>query len=190
MYAAEPDRYCYPGTDVLKNIPGIHDQAALSEFEAVSSTQRADEPLPSGRLSITHYCAIHHHILQDVYTWAGKFRSVRISKGGNMFCYPENISREMKTLFSGLQARQFLCGTSLNQFVEASSHFLATLNAIHPFREGNGRVQTIFLTLVAANAGYSFDLQKLAPDAYLEAMIASFHGDEVPLMTEIRRLIE
>jgi cell filamentation protein len=190
MYAAEPDRYCYPGTDVLKNIPGIHDQAALSDFEAISSTQRSEEPLPNGHLSITHYRAIHHHLLQDVYSWAGKFRTVRIGKGGNMFCYPENISREMRTLFSGLKARQFLCNVSMDQFIEGSAHFLATLNAIHPFREGNGRSQTIFLTLVAAHAGYPFDLQKLVPNAFLAAMIASFHGDEGPLRTEIGRLVD
>jgi fido (protein-threonine AMPylation protein) len=55
------------------------------------AAQRADEPLPSGRLSVRHYRAIHHHLFQDVYEWAGDFGTVRISKDGSMFCYPDYI---------------------------------------------------------------------------------------------------
>lgn len=43
MYDAVADPYCYPGTTVLKNIPGIRDQAALERFETISTAQRADE---------------------------------------------------------------------------------------------------------------------------------------------------
>jgi transposase-like protein len=50
--------------------------------------QRSAEPLPAGKLTYPHYCAIHRHLFQDVYTWAGKPRTVRIAKGGSMFCYP------------------------------------------------------------------------------------------------------
>ena len=67
MYDAVPDPYCYPGTKVLKNLKNIRTQRALSAFEAISTAQRADEPLPTGRLSATHYRAIHHHLFQDVY---------------------------------------------------------------------------------------------------------------------------
>jgi cell filamentation protein len=59
----------------------------LAEFEAVSTVQRADEPLPVGRLSVRHYRAIHHHLFQDVYAWAGKFRTVRLGKERSAFCY-------------------------------------------------------------------------------------------------------
>jgi cell filamentation protein len=92
MYEAINDPYCYPGTTVLKNLRGLRGAAAVERFEAVMTAQRADEPLPNGRLSGRHYRVIHHHLFQDVYAWAGKFRSVRISKGGNVFCYPEHIS--------------------------------------------------------------------------------------------------
>jgi cell filamentation protein len=69
MYDAVSDPYCYEGTTVLKNIPGLRDQAALDQFEAAMTAQRADEPLPTGRLSVSHYRAIHHHLFQDVYAW-------------------------------------------------------------------------------------------------------------------------
>ena len=73
MYDAIVDPYCYPGTTVLRNVPNIRDQAELDEFEAAMTAQRADEPLPGGRLSVSHYRRIHHHLFQDVYFWAGRF---------------------------------------------------------------------------------------------------------------------
>ena len=188
MYDAVPDPYCYDGTTVLKNIPGIRNQAALDEFEAAITAQRSDEPLPSGRLSVAHYRAIHRHLFQDVYSWAGKFRTVRISKDGSAFCYPENIAREMTSLFGTLREKRYLKDLDRDAFVGEAARFLSTLNAIHPFREGNGRTQTTFLTLLAAHAGQPFDLDCLDPERFLAAMVTSFHGDERQLIEQIRSL--
>lgn len=188
MYAAVADPYCYAGTSILKNIPGIRDQAALDKFELASTAQRSDEPLPVGKFSVSHYCATHHHIFQDVYRWAGKFRTVRISKDGSVFCYPENIQTEMKRLFSDLRTKRHLQQLGSDKFSSEAAHFLATLNAVHPFREGNGRTQMTFLTLLADHAGHPFHLDRLVPDRFLRAMVASFHGDETLLTAEIRML--
>jgi cell filamentation protein len=190
MYDAAADPYCYPGTAVLKNIPDIRNQAALYEFEAAITAQRADEPLPAGRLGVAHYRAIHHHLFQDVYAWAGRFRTVRISKDGSAFCYPENIYREMKLLFKSLKDKHFLRDLPRERFATEAAKFLSTLNAIHPFREGNGRTQTTFLALLANRAGHPLNLDKLRPVAFLEAMIASFKGDDHPLERHVRLLIE
>ena|ERR1700722_8604511 len=83
VYGAVDDPYCYPGTTVLKNKLGLTKQADLDEFEAEISLQRSAEPLPGGKLSYSHYRAIHRHLFQDVYVWAGKPRTVRISKSGS-----------------------------------------------------------------------------------------------------------
>jgi len=90
MYGAVADPYCYQGTTVLKNIPGFRDQDALDRFEAVATAQRADEPLPLGRLDVRQYRLIHRHLFQDVYRWAGRFRTVR-TKVEALFAIP-NIS--------------------------------------------------------------------------------------------------
>jgi cell filamentation protein len=136
MYAAIADPYCYPGTTVLKNRLGLRDQARLDAFEKEVTSARADADVPSGRLSYRHYRAIHRHLFQDVYSWAGRIRTVRISKGGNPFCYPEHIDREMKRLFADLQTWKFLRGLGAAEFAAGAAHFLAEVNAIHPFREG------------------------------------------------------
>ncbi|BAV65547.1 Fic/DOC family protein [Sphingobium cloacae] len=176
MYEAFKDPYCYPGTDVLRNRLNLTDPADLEAFETEITTARATEPLPNGRFGIAHYRAIHRHLFQDVYVWAGNFRTVRIAKGGNAFCYPEYIEPEMVKLFAQLSAGDGLRQRNREGFVDGATTFLADLNQIHPFREGNGRTQLAFMTLLADRAGHPLTLELLNPEAMLQAMIASFHG--------------
>ena len=189
MYDVQDDTYCYPGTTILKNKLDLRDAKKLSAFETEITDQRASEPLPEGVLDFAHYKAIHHHLFQDVYDWAGRPRSVRISKGGNPFCYPEYIDREMDKLFAGLAERKYLEGLKADAFAKEAAHFLAELNAIHPFREGNGRTQLTFLTLLAEQAGHSLDLEKMDPKAILAATIESFGGDETALRKQIASML-
>jgi cell filamentation protein len=140
-YHITPDPYCYPGSTILKNRANIREQVALDVFEHEAALQRAEEPYPAGRLTVSHYRAIHRHLFQDVYAWAGRFRTVRISKGGSMFCYPEHIAAEMRRIFGALRQQRYLSGLAADEFAQKAAHFLAELNAIHPFREGNGRTQ-------------------------------------------------
>lgn len=189
MYDAVTDPYCYPGTTVLVNRAGLHRRMELDAFEHEAVLQRGDEPLPTGRLSVTHYLALHRHLFQDVYAWAGNLRTARIAKGGSMFCYPEHIAAELHRLFAGLRKDAYLRFLAPEEFSDKAAHFLAELNAVHPFREGNGRTQLVFLTLLAEKAGHTLDLYGLDPAAALNAMIYSFHGDERPLAAVILDLI-
>jgi len=189
MYGSD-DRDFYKGTTVLKNIPGIRDQRDLDRFETVITLQRADEPLPEGSLGTRHYRAVHRHLFGDVYRWAGSYRSVRISKSGTAFCYPEHINKQMRALFFGLASKKHLRNLGPDRFAAEAAHFLATLNAIHPFREGNGRTQTMFLALLAHQAGYRLRFERLRPKSFLAAMIQSFYGDEQTLARHLRRLMQ
>jgi len=189
MYDVADTIYCYPGSEVLKNKPGIRDPRALEKFEFVMSAQRAEEPFPAGRLSQSHYRAVHAHLFQDVYDWAGQYRTIRLSKGGNAFCFPENIRPAMTALFDGLRRERFLRGRDADQFATSGAHFLAELNAIHPFREGNGRSQNAFFAMLSTRAGHPLHLEKLDEHAFLNAMIRSFAGDERPLADQIRAII-
>lgn len=190
MYDAVADDYCYPGTTVLKNKLDLTDAEELDAFEAEVSDARADEELPAGDLDFKHFKAIHEHLFQDVYDWAGKIRTVRMSKGGNMFCFRENIENQASKLFAQLKKDKFLVGLEPEVLAEKAAHFLSELNVIHAFREGNGRSQLSFFLLLADYAGYPIDLEDLDPDAFLNAMIASFDGDEKPLAVVIQGLVE
>lgn len=189
MYDAIEDPYTYPGSTVLRNKLDLREQGALDDFEAEISYARSQEPFPVGHLDFAHYKAIHHHLFQDVYDWAGVPRTVRISKDASPFCFPENIGGQADKLFGQLKRENFLLGLDAKAFSRKAAHFLSELNAIHAFREGNGRAQTTFLALLTAEAGHSFDHEKLDPDEWLRAMIASFDGDEKPLASAIERLL-
>ena len=115
---------------------------------------------------------------------------MRIAKGGSMFCYPEHIDPEMRRLFGQLSVDRFLRGLSAGEFARRAAHLLAELNAIHPFREGNGRTQLTYLTLLAARAGHPLALERMNPSAMLAARVASFKSDEAPLAALIGGLIE
>jgi cell filamentation protein len=189
MYDATDDPYTYKNSTVLVNKLDLRNQDELDDFETEITNARAGEPLPEGNLDFAHFCAVHHHLFQDVYDWAGTPRTVRIFKQGSAFCFPEHIHGHAAKLFAELRTRDYLKNLSAKEFAEHAAHFLAELNAIHVFREGNGRTQLTFFALLADRAGQSLDLEKLDPDAMLHAMIASFDGDESELTKVIEELI-
>ena len=190
MYDAIDDPYTYENSTVLVNKLDLRVQDELDDYEAEISNARSEEPLPDGDLDFAHYCAVHHHLFQDVYDWAGKPRTVRMSKQGNPFCFPEHIEAQAAKLFAGLRAASFLKDLESDDFSMQAAHFLSDLNAIHAFREGNGRAQLTFVALLADNASHPLDLDKLDPELMLKAMIGSFQGNEAELARVIKGLIK
>jgi cell filamentation protein len=91
MYDAIEDPYTYKNSTVLVNKLDLRGQTEVDAFEAEISSARAEEPLPNGTLDFIHYKAVHHHLFQDVYQWAGQVRTVRISKGGNPFVFRRTL---------------------------------------------------------------------------------------------------
>lgn len=187
-YDAFDDPYAYKGTHVLKNKLGLRDAAELESFELEISSSRASEALPDGDYDPGHYRQVHRHLFQDVYHWAGKYRTVRTSKGGNPFCFPEHIPNQMDLLFERLRTDCLPSKDSV-AFLTSAAAFLAELNAIHPFREGNGRAQLSFMHLVGLRAGFPLDFSDVQPDTFLSAMVASYHGDVAPLVAELGSLL-
>ncbi len=181
------DPYAYKGTATLKNKARLRDPIKLEEFELLMTAIRANEPLPAGKFDPLHYRSVHHHLFQDVYRWAGEYRTVRTSKDSNHFCYPEYIEHEMNRLFGTLD--RTWAATSAPQFVDEAARFLAELNAIHPFREGNGRAQLAFLSMVSNQAGFPLNFSAVRPDAFMSAMIDSFGGQLDLLVVELCHLL-
>jgi cell filamentation protein len=125
MYDAIENPYTYKNSTVLVNKLDLREQAELDAFETEISSARAEEPLPDGILDFAHYKAMHHHLFQDVYQWAGQVRTVRISKGGNPFCFPENIEGQANKLFDELRAADYLRSLDAQTFSRKAAHFLA-----------------------------------------------------------------
>lgn len=180
-YRAINDPYCYQGTDILKNKADIKNQERFEEFEYIATGARFKEPLPVGSFDAEHYRAIHYHLFQDIFDWAGQYRTVRISKGDSTFCYPEFIPTEMNRAFASLKREIIEQSLTARDYAQKTAEFLAELNAIHPFREGNGRTQLAFLAALSDAMGHEFSLDMTDPSIFLQAMIDSFKGNTAPL---------
>lgn len=187
-YETQDDPACYPGTDVLINLADIRAPHALSEFEIRRVGLRSFDLPVLAAFDPADYRALHRHLFGDVYEWAGEYRTIRTGKGGNWFAFPEYIAGEMDRLFARLAGPAFLPGGDPDEFIARTADFLGDLNAIHPFREGNGRTQLIFLRLLGLRAGHPFRVEQIEADEFLTAMIESFHGRMDALVDELERM--
>lgn len=180
------DAYCLPGSSVPKNKGGISDQDLLDQYEAdftaVRLLELARNPV-RGKFDLDHLCQIHRYLFQDVYDWAGNIRTVDIVRGDSRFCNVRNIQTYSNTVFSSLRDENYLTALSKKQFAARAAHYLSEINAIHPFREGNGRVQRLFMSQLAESAGFSMSYAALGRTEMYAAMEAAFFGNEKPLAT-------
>lgn len=186
------DPYSYPGTNVLRNVPGIKDPEKLSDFEYKMATLRElqliEQPI-HGKFDLKHLQGIHKELFKDTYDWAGEIRTVGISKGGSSFAQPGMIEGYANsTVFKDLQKDNYLRGMEKEQFVERLSHHFSEINALHPFREGNGRATRVFVEELGKQAGYSLDFDKVEPEAWIEASRASFNGRMGPIQEIFREI--
>jgi len=187
------DVYCIPGTAVLKNKAGITDQEQLDEFEgdftAIRLLELTQNPV-EGSFDLAHLCKIHEYLFQDVYEWAGGVRTVDIIRGDSRFCNVRHIQSYSNTVFSALAAEKYLVNLEPKVFANRLAHYLSEINAIHPFREGNGRVQRLFISQLAEQTGYSLDYSALDQAELYPVMQESFLGNVKPLADLIFKIID
>lgn len=152
--------YCYPRSDVLINRLNITDPRALFEAEKeltyIRLKELQDNPI-EGNFDFNHLKEIHRYIFQDLYDWAGKERTVEIGKG-NLFCTTACIQDYARSVFDKYFNQCYASKDNLTNFISVFSANYGDLNALHPFREGNGRAQREFARLVCLECGYDFDL--------------------------------
>jgi cell filamentation protein len=189
-----PDPYVYPGPTVLKNIPGIRNQEILDRFEADRVGQRSLEliecPL-SGLFDIEHLQGIHRYLFQDVYEWAGEFRTVDIAKGNSYFAHVPYIESTLKDLVEKLSEERHLRGLDQERFASRVAEILGTLNAVYAFREGNGRTQREFVRELAYKNSYWIDWNKIPRQELYKASDASFmRGDSTLFEKLLKGAIE
>jgi cell filamentation protein len=171
------DPYVYPGASILRNRLGITDPVVLDKQERSLVVLRARRDIPRGPFDLSHLRAIHRHLFQDVYDWAGELRTVEISKGDQQFQFRKYILTGMADVHGRLAKSRFLKGLSSAQFAEHASVIVGDINYIHPFREGNGRTQLQYLKQLAVSAGHSLNLVHIPAARWIEASISSHSAD-------------
>ncbi len=187
------DPYVYPGTNVLRNRLDIRQAADLTERETTLSVIRIAQLelrfIPGG-YDLAHLQAANRYIFGDIYPWAGELRTVRIAKEGDLFALPEHIGPYLTTLFTDLAREDFLHGLDREQFAKRLTYYYAEINAIHPFREGNGRTQRAFLGQIAKAAGYPIAWARLDPQRNAHTAHESHRGNNTPLHEMLSELLE
>jgi len=186
------DPYVYPATSTLRNRYELRDPDELASLEADLTTRRlaelAERPLP-GRYDLPHLQAFHRRIFGDVYGWAGELRTVAIAKG-DLFALPQHIAPYLTDVLARLSAEDYLRGLDRHRLAERLAFYLAEINSVHPFREGNGRTQRAFIGQLAQDVGHRIAWERLDPERNIEVSQAAHRGNTEPLRALLADLIE
>jgi cell filamentation protein len=185
------DPYTDPVTGVLRNKLGLDtpEELAAAEREITHAALILIRESPvHATYDLPHLCAIHRRIFGDIYEWAGQIRTVAIAKG-SLFCLPQYIESSSAGIFRALRSEDSLRGLERGPFIERLTFYLGEVNAVHPFREGNGRTQRAFFEQLARDAGFTLSWQHLDADRNIEASAAIMHGDTEPMRKMLDTLV-
>jgi cell filamentation protein len=98
------------------------------------------------------------------------------------FAFHDRIAPALDTLFGELAREDYLSGADSDRFCNHAAHYMGELNAIHPFRDGNGRTQREFIRQLGLRNGYRFDWSRVSRDEMYAASHRSFQwGDNTGL---------
>ncbi len=184
---------CYKGTTCLINKLDIQDDKQLDIVESqitVAKISILQQNPIDGNFDFEHYKAIHKFIFEDLYDWAGIPRVVDISKKGTSFVSAKNIDEIATACFERLKNQNYFKDLDIDDFVEKMTDFYCVTNNLHPFREGNGRTQRVFLSQLALNAGYEMDFANMDTDELMVATIQAANGVDIYLKNVLREIIK
>ncbi|RJO79974.1 cell filamentation protein Fic [Nocardia panacis] len=185
------DPYVDPQSGVLRNRLRITEPARLRRAEAeltLAALVDLETRILPGGYDLDHQCAFHREIFGEVYPWAGEVRVVGIART-DPFCLPQHITGYARDVFDRLAKEQHLRGMKQPEFTDRLAYYFAEVNAVHPFREGNGRTQRAFFRQLAAEAGWRLDWSALDATRNTHASMASLRGDNQPLRDLLRSLV-
>lgn len=198
--------YTYPGvegdadrTGVLRNRFGLtrHSELRPAEYAMthIRMTEIAEGRGPRGDFDKAHLKALHHHIFQDVYEWAGAMRNEApivdgrrvepagtLSKGGTSFVPAQYIERGLAEAMGPLRDRAALQGASAADFADLAGRVMGELNYVHPFREGNGRAQQTLIAELGRVHGHDVDFSAITRTRMIDASIVTTHDPDSPAL--------
>lgn len=176
LYEARNSIYCYKNTNVLVNKFEIKDNAILEDVERTIVLAKLYELRQNkniGDFNIKHFIGIHKFLFEDIYPFAGKFRTENIAKGNTLFADWNFLESELERILEELKNENYLNGLDKKQLSNRLAYYMAELNVLHPFREGNGRATREFIRQLAFYNNYVLDLKNMMPKEMLNASIKS-----------------
>ena len=169
-------RIVYGDTDVYVNKLDIRAAALLEATERALTDRRAKQGFPAKAHHRTYdgFKAIHRHLFQDLYEWAGEERRYTTGRGAIPFAVPEHIGPWMEKQLAELAGDGYLVGKTLDEFATVAAKYVNEINAAHPFVDGNGRTQRFWLRMLSDNAGFDLTLAEADRDRWNEASSRGF----------------
>ena len=177
----EDDPNLIPGSECLQNNLGITDTKTLNTLERQITAPMliALQKSPvQPTYDLQHLCNIHNRLFGRVYPFAGKVRTVEIAKGGRLFLPHTLINVVSKKLFMELRKENYLLGYDKDMFCQRIGYYFASINTIHPFREGNGRTQRVLIDQLAAKNGFKINWAAISGFSIADASAAALAGDK------------
>lgn len=198
---ARPFEYFYNDNGTPKNRLGLDDAEVLSMIERDLTLTRMEEVRTGeaaqanrGTFDLTHLKAIHQHIFQDVYEWAGMTRNHDLIVNGEQVEPPASIYKDdgripqhfvpsrlvdqsLNETFAQLREQNFLQGLSREEFAGRAAVTFARINDAHPFMEGNGRTQREFMLQLADQAGHDLNFDVVSGERMSTVSYEARAGD-------------
>lgn len=192
--------YTYRGTHTVKNTFGVTDYDEFERIEAAIVKARYTEIAagsgPTGQFDGGLIKAFHRHLFQDVYEWAGRTRDERVALSdgtvatmptmrkaeGKLFTVGPAIPVALDVIGEKLRARNYLHSLRREEFAKQAGDIMAEINTVHPFREGNGRTQRVFMEQLAHAAGHDLNFTVISKERMIQASIAAHERNDTSMM--------
>lgn len=181
-YDASNDHYCYSNSSTLVNLLNIENMDTLEAAEREITAKTVEGiTFSEPPYSLLYMQKLHRELFSVLYSWAGEIRTVDISKGGTRFCTCSRIKAESAKQFESLAADEWLNGLEREEFCEKLAEYYCEFNMVHPFREGNGRVQRLLFEHLALAAGYELSWENVDKDEWIQANIDGVYVNYEPM---------
>ena len=138
---------------------------------------------------LTYLKKIHKTLFVDLYQWAGEIRTIDISKGATRFCTASRREPEINRLFEKAGKQHYYVNFDRAQLIKELSELYSDLNAIHPFRDGNGRAQRILFEHIAVHCGFDISWKPISMDEWIDANIQGFYCNHEPMVLIFEKCI-
>ena len=172
---------------VLHNLANIEDEKVLLAYESLKVTKRVEELIenPITIIDSNSLISIHYYLFQDVYKWAGKVRTVNISKNGKPFFDGERFHLGFKYIDNLINEYRHIEENEKVLVANKLAEILDNVNYLHPFREGNGRTQREFIRLLAFEKNIILNLNPPDDNSIYERYMQGTINSDVKLLSEL-----
>jgi cell filamentation protein len=170
---------------VLHNLASIEEENVLLAYESLKVSKRVEELIENPILIVdsNSLVTIHHFLFQDVYVWAGKVRTVNISKNGKPFFDGERFHLGFKYIDNLIHEYRLIEENEKVLIANKLAEILDNVNYLHPFREGNGRTQREFIRLLAFEKNIILNLNPPDDNSIYERYMQGTINSDVKLLS-------